>query len=54
VEILQSDDACNQALREGLSGMGSQFSRSNEIERLRMLITDTLASEPINQSKVAN
>ena len=54
VEILQSDDACNQALREGLSGMGSQFSRSNEIERLRTLITNTLATEPINQSKVAN
>ena len=54
VEILQSDDACNQALREGLSGMGSQFSRSNEMERLRMLITDTLALQPINQSKVAN
>ena len=54
VEILQSDDACNQALREGLSGMGSQFSRSNEIERLRTLITDTLALQPINQSKVAN
>ena len=54
VEILQSDDACNQALREGLAGMGSQFSRSNEIERLRMLITDTLALQPIDQSKVAN
>ena len=53
VEILQSDDACNQALREGLAGMGSQFSRSNEIERLRMLITDTLALQPFNQSKEA-
>ena len=42
VEILQSDDACTQALREGLTGMGSQFSRSNEIERLRTLISDTL------------
>ena len=52
VEILQSDDACNQALREGLSGMGSQFSRSNEMERLRTLITNTLATEPVNQSKV--
>ena len=54
VEILQSDDACNQALREGLAGMGSQFSRSNEIERLRMLITDTLALQPSNKSKAAN
>ena len=54
VEILHSDDACNQALREGLSGMGSQFSRSNEIERLRTLITDTLASQPQSQPKVAN
>lgn len=54
VEILQSDDACTQALREGLSGMGSQFSRSNEIARLHTLITNTLAMEPISQSKEAN
>lgn len=46
VEILESDDACTHALREGLSGMGSQFSKSIEIERLRMLITNTLASQP--------
>jgi GT2 family glycosyltransferase len=54
VEMLQSDNACLQALREGLSGMGSQFSRSNEIERLRTLITDTLALQPSNKSKVAD
>jgi hypothetical protein len=52
IEILQSDYACTQALREGLAGMGSQFSRSNEIERLRTLIIDTLKTESLGQMKV--
>jgi hypothetical protein len=54
VEILQSDEACTQALREGLAGMGSQFSRSNEIERLRTLIVDTLNTDNLNQLKATS
>jgi hypothetical protein len=54
VEILQSDEACTQALREGLSGMGSQFSRSNEIERLRTLILDTLSTDNLSQLKATS
>jgi GT2 family glycosyltransferase len=51
IEVLQSDDAYTHALQLGLAGIGSQFSRSREVERLSKLIKDTLALQPRVETK---
>jgi len=38
IEILQSDSAWTDALQAGLLGMGGEFSRSTEMNRLQALI----------------
>ena len=42
IEILQSDSAWTDALRAGLLGMGDEFARSREIERVRHLVDGLL------------
>ena len=42
IEILQSDSAWTDALKAGLLGMGDEFARSREIERVRNLIDGLL------------
>ena len=42
IEILQSDSAWTDALRAGLLGMGDEFARSREIERVRQLVDGLL------------
>jgi hypothetical protein len=42
IEILQSDSAWTDALRAGLLGMGDEFARSREIERVRNLVDGLL------------
>ena len=43
IEILQSDNAWTEALKAGLLGMGSEFARSKEIERVRDLVAGLLS-----------
>lgn len=42
IEILQSDSAWTDALKAGLLGMGDEFARSREIERVRNLVDGLL------------
>jgi GT2 family glycosyltransferase len=42
IEILKSDSAWTDALRAGLLGMGDEFARSREIERVRNLVDGLL------------
>ena len=42
IEILQSDSAWTDALKAGLMGMGDEFARSREIERVRNLVDGLL------------
>jgi GT2 family glycosyltransferase len=46
LEMLRSDDACIKALKEGLTGMGTNFSRSQELKRVQNLIESVMASKP--------
>jgi len=43
IEILESDSAWTDALKSGLLGMGNEFTRSREIDRVRNLIDGLLA-----------
>ena len=39
IDCLNSDEVCTEYLRQGLAGMGSNFSRRAEIERLLIVLS---------------
>lgn len=52
LEMLRSDDACIKVLKEGLTGMGPNFSRSQELKRVQNLIENVMVSKPTSPKMI--